>query len=103
MKLITNKKSVSVVDMNPTLAKQILSLNVKNRKLTKFNLSSTVYKMRTGKWHENGESIIIGSDSPGSIKPKFVGQIFVDTTNQIGYLAVGPENTDWKQITPITP
>lgn len=62
MKLITNKMSVSVVDMNPTLAKQILSLNVKNRKLTKFNLSSTVYKMRTGKWHENGESIIIGSD-----------------------------------------
>ena len=39
MKLITNKMSVSVVDMNPTLAKQILSLNVKNRKLTATNLS----------------------------------------------------------------
>lgn len=62
MKLITNKMSVSVVDMNPTLAKQILSLNVKNRKLATTNLSSTVYKMKTGKWHENGESIIIGSD-----------------------------------------
>ena len=62
MKLITNKMSVSVVDMNPRLAEKILSLNVKNRKIAKPNLSSTVYKMKTSKWHENGESIIIGSD-----------------------------------------
>jgi len=62
MKLITNKMNVNVVDMNPILAEKILSLNVKNRKLATTNLSSTVYKMRTGKWHENGESIIIGSD-----------------------------------------
>ena len=62
MKLITNKMNVNVVDMNPILAEKILSLNVKNRKMTKLNLSSTVYKMKTGKWHENGESIIIGSD-----------------------------------------
>ena len=62
MKLITNKMNVNVVDMNPRLAEQILSLNVKNRKINVLNLSSTVNKMKKGKWHENGESIIIGSD-----------------------------------------
>ncbi|MEM6378819.1 MAG: hypothetical protein AAF705_11405 [Bacteroidota bacterium] len=38
----------------------------------------------------------------GSITPQFIGQIYIDTTtsgSEVGYLAIGIANTDWKQIT----
>lgn len=62
MKLINSKMTVTIVLMNPELAKQILSLNIKNRKVNESSIASAVHKMKTNKWHENGESIIIGCD-----------------------------------------
>ena len=62
LNLITKDLNCNVVLMNPSLAEKILSLNKKNRNVSESNLSSTVHKMKNGKWHENGESIIIGSD-----------------------------------------
>ena len=63
--------------------------------------NSSVYQVKTGGGPYNLASIITDDSSPGSrIKPNFIGQIFVDTANNDGYLAVGAENTDWKKITP---
>lgn len=62
MKLINSKMTVTIVLMNPELARQILSLNAKNRKVNEAGVASAVHKMKTNKWHENGESIIIGLD-----------------------------------------
>ena len=62
MKLINSRMTVTIVLMNPELAKKILSLNIKNRKVNESSIASAVHKMKTNKWHENGESIIIGID-----------------------------------------
>lgn len=41
-----------------------------------------------------------GTAAPnGSVVPAMVGDIYVDTTAKIGYMAVGLTNADWKQIT----
>jgi len=85
MKLITNKMDVKVVSMNAQLAESILVLNVKNRKLGNENISSLVHKMKTNKWHENGESIIIGSDG-----------VLKDGQNRL--VATIKANHNWKAV-----
>jgi hypothetical protein len=46
-------------------------------------------------------SPITGLTSPeGSVTPNYVGEIYVDTTNDDGYMAVGLTSSDWKKITP---
>ncbi|MBT2738093.1 right-handed parallel beta-helix repeat-containing protein [Bacillus sp. ISL-7] len=43
-------------------------------------------------------SILTGTAAP-TTTPSFVGQVFIDTTNKIAYMAVGTSSsTDWKQI-----
>lgn len=48
---------------------------------------------------EGGTAVLTGTASP-TILPTFIGQIFVDKTNKIAYIACGMgATTDWKRIT----
>lgn len=43
---------------------------------------------------------IEGDGSPvGTLSPRFIGQIYTDTTAADSYISVGLLNTDWKAIT----
>lgn len=42
--------------------------------------------------------VLTGTVAP-TVTPKAIGQMFVDTTAKVGYIACGLLSTDWKQIT----
>lgn len=56
------KYSSGVVDITPSMAKQLLEHNTLNRKVANSRVATFAADMKTGRWQLNGEAVVVASD-----------------------------------------